>query len=214
MLRESHLFACHKYLEAMGSRILLELAKLDFRDLAKVLIIIDQLEAYMSTLVNHARWEEEFIFNKFFTQTELASFFGEHSKLENNGTDIVGALKTLLDAEHPARISLAKKIYLDFRSFYASNLMHFYREETDFLRLLQAKATDSAIRAIDEPIYGSMTSGDISEMLCSLLPPANILEKRKILEDLKEFNPKNFSLAIPEIRKILSEDEAVEIFGS
>jgi len=36
MKRESHLFASHKFLEALGGRILIGLAKVDFRNTAEV----------------------------------------------------------------------------------------------------------------------------------------------------------------------------------
>jgi hypothetical protein len=99
---------------------------------------------------------------------------------------------------------------LDFRLFYASNLVHFHSEETNFLSLLQERATDDEIRAIDKPIYESMSGIEIVEMLEQLLPPANIFEKKNILEDLKSFNAASFKCAIPQIRKILTQKEAAE----
>lgn len=209
MKRESHLFACHKFLEETGSQILLHLAKIDFRELNKVVIVGNEIESYVENLMNHARWEEEFIFNKFFTKDEVASFFGEHSDLECEAEKIIEELKALMNLDCQSRVSKGKQIYLDFRAFYASNLIHFYNEETNFLNLLQERATDDEIRAIDKPIYESMSSADIVEMLEQLLPPVNISEKKNILNDLKKFNVDNFECAIPEIRNILTKDEII-----
>ncbi|MFT4059093.1 MAG: hypothetical protein QM652_06040 [Legionella sp.] len=195
MKRESHLFACHKFLEELGSQILIYLAKVDFRNTAEIEILCNQLEEYVSTLTNHARWEEEFIFNKFFTQDEVESLFGEHSELEHSGE----------------KLYKGKLFYLEFRKFYAANLIHFYDEETTFLSLLQERATDAEIRAIDQPIYQDMSDNDMVEMLERLLPPTNPSEKENILDDLKAFNALNFELALPRIKKILTQKEAEEI---
>lgn len=210
MKREAHLFACHKFLEDLGSQILLNLAKADFRDLPEIRIISNKVESYVLTLKNHARWEEEFIFKKFFTKDEIFSFFGEHSDLENKGQKIIEELKALLNLDGQSRVYKGKRIYLDFRIFYAFNLVHFHSEETNFLSLLQERATDDEIRAIDKPIYESMSGLDIVEMLEQLLPPANISEKKNILDDLRSFNAASFKCAIPQIRKILTQREAEE----
>lgn len=112
-----------------------------------------------------------------------------------------------------ARIGKGKEIYLDFRKFYASNLVHFYEEETNFLSLLQARASDEEIKAIDKPIYQGMSSSDLVEMIKHLFPPLNISEKKNILEDLKYFNAANFESALPEIRMMFRSEELVELFG-
>ncbi len=211
MKRESHLFACHKFLEEVGSQILNRLAKLDFRNSQEIAVICDQLEDYVTTLENHARWEEEFIFNKFFIKNDVLLFFGEHAELEGVGKKIIEELKVLLNLPSQSRLYKGKLIYLDFRKFYASNLVHFYDEETSFLSLLQERATDDEIRAIDKPIYQDMSDNDIVEMLERLLPPTNISEKKNILDDLKSFNALNFERALPEIKRILTQKEAAEI---
>lgn len=213
MRRESYLFACHKFLEEVGSQILTHLARADFRDLHRIGIICSKIEDYLSTLKNHAQWEEEFIFNKFFSKDEVVSFFGEHTDLEDRAKKIIKELKAMLDLESQLKIQQGKLIYLDFRLFYASNLIHFHNEETIFLSLLQERATDDEIRAIDKPIYQGMSSDDIVEMLKRLLPPVNFTEKKNILDDLKCFNSVNFVRAIPEIRKILTKEEAAKVFA-
>lgn len=211
MKRESHLFACHKFLEELGGQILICLAKIDFRNTPEIEILRNQLEDYVTTLTNHAQWEEEFIFNKFFTKDEVLSLFGEHSELERSGRKIIEALKVLLNLPPQSRLYKGKLLYLEFRKFYATNLIHFYEEETTFLSLLQERATDDEIRAIDKPIYQDMSDNDIVEMLERLLPPTNISEKKNILDDLKSFNTFNFELALPKIKKILTQKEAEEI---
>lgn len=211
MKRESHVFACHKFLEELGSQILIYLAKVDFRNTAEIEILCNRLEEYVSTLTNHARWEEEFIFNKFFTQDEVASLFGEHSELEHSGGKLIETLNELLNLSPQSRLYKGKLLYLEFRKFYADNLIHFYDEETAFLSLLQERATDAEIRAIDKPIYQDMSDHDMVEMLEQLLPPTNPSEKKNILDDLKSFNALNFELALPRIKKILTQKEAEEI---
>ena len=214
MKRESHLFACHKFLEELGGQILICLAKIDFRNTPEIEILRNQLEDYVTTLTNHARWEEEFIFNKFFTKDEVLSLFGEHSELERSGGKIIEALKVLLKLPPQSRLYKGKLFYLEFRKFYATNLIHFYEEETTFLSLLQERATDDEVRATDKPIYQDMSDNDIVEMLQRLLPPTNISEKKNILDDLKSFNTFNFELALPKINKILTQKEAEEILQS
>lgn len=211
MKRESHLFACHKFLEERGAQLLISLAKVDFRDTQEVQIIYQQIENYVSTLVNHARWEEEFIFNKFFRKSEVVLLLTNHSELEHFGMQIIGEMKALLNLPSQERWPNGKQVYLDFRRFYASNLNHFYEEETSFLSLLEERASDDEIRAIDKPIYQDMGSNDILEMLEQLLPPINISEKEAILNDIKRFNNANFVFALPEIKKILSPEEVSEI---
>lgn len=211
MQRESHLFACHKFLEEAGSQILTRLAKVDFRDTHEIQILFNQLEDYVATLASHARWEEEFIFSKFFTQDEVLSLSGEHSELEGSGGKIIAELKVLSNSPLQSRLYKGKLLYLEFRKFYAANLIHFYDEETTFLSLLQERATDDEIRAIDKPIYQDMSSNDIVEMLERLLPPTNISEKKNILDDLKSLNTFNFETALPKIQKILSPKEVAEI---
>jgi hypothetical protein len=129
MKRESQLFAGHKFFEEAGSQILIRLAKVDFRDAGEIELLCKKIEDYLITLEHHARWEEEFIFNKFFTQDEVFSFFGKHTELENKGKEIIAELKALLQLAPQARIGKGKEIYLDFRKFYASNFVHFYEEE-------------------------------------------------------------------------------------
>ncbi len=214
MKRESHLFACHKFLEELGGQILICLAKVDFRNTPEIEILSNQLEEYVTTLTNHARWEEEFIFNNFFTKGEVASLFGEHSELEHSGEKLIEALKELLKLPPQSRLHKGKLFYLEFRKFYASNLIHFYDEETTFLSLLQERATDAEIRAIDKLIYQDMSDNDIVEMLERLLPPTNLSEKKNILEDLKSFNALNFDFALPKIKKILTQKETEEILQS
>lgn len=211
MKRESHLFACHKFLEELGGQILICLAKVDFRNTPEIELLSNQLEEYVSTLRNHAKWEEEFIFNKFFTKDEVMSLFGEHSELEHSGEKLIEALKGLLHLPPESRPYKGKLFYLEFRKYYASNLIHFYDEETAFLSLLQARASDAEIRAIDKPIYQDMSANDIVEMVERLLPPTNPSEKKNILDDLKSFNALNFELALPRIKKILTQKEAEEI---
>jgi hypothetical protein len=211
MQRESHLFACHKFLEKAGNQLLIRLAKVDFRDTHEIEILCNQLQDYVATLANHARWEEEFIFSKFFTNDEVLSLFGEHSELEHSGGKIIEALKVLLNLRPESRLYKGKFLYLEFRKYYATNLIHFYNEETTFLNLLQERATDDEIRAIDKTIYQDMSDNDIVEMLEQLLPPTNVSEKKNILDDLKSFNALNFELAIPKIKKILTPKEAEEI---
>jgi hypothetical protein len=80
--------------------------------------------------------------------------------------------------------------------------------------LLQERATDDEIRAIDKPIYQDMSDNDIVEMLERLLPPTNISDKKNILDDLKSFNTFNFELALPKLKKILTQKEAEEILQS
>lgn len=213
MVRESHLFSCHKFLEAVGSQILIHLAKVDLRDLQEIGIIRNQVDDYITTIGNHARWEEEFIFRKFFTKHEVSVFFGEHSDLENQGKQIIEKLTALLNLDTQSRICKGKQVYLDFRIFYAANLTHFHSEETNFLSLLQERATDDEVRAIDKPIYQSMSSSEIIEMIERLLPPTNIFEKKNILDDLRRFNSDNFEYALPKIRDLFTMEEAAEIFG-
>lgn len=213
MVRESHLFACHKFLEEMGSQILNHLAKVDFRDSQQVDSIREKIAGYIATLQNHAEWEEEFIYNKFFSKFELPSFFAEHSTLNNQAKKLIANLVTLLQLEPHLRVLQGREIYLNFRNFYASNLMHFYNEETDFLDLLQKRATDEQIRAIDKPIYQEMSSSEMLEMLERLLPPTNVYEKKKILNDLMNFNAANFACAREKILNFLTRDEVAEIFG-
>jgi hypothetical protein len=203
MLRESHLFAYHKFLEERGSQILTQLAKCDFRNGEEISIIRTQLEGYITTLKNHAFWEEEFIFKKFFTQEEVSALFEKHADLENQAKQITIELKSFPDINLDSRISKGKEIYLNFRILYSVNLSHFYEEETTFLSLLQARATDEEIRAIDKSIYQSMNSVDIVEMLKHLLPPTNSSEKKSILDDLKHFNPHNFDAALQQIKGLL-----------
>lgn len=210
-MRESHLFACHKFLEELGGQVLTHLAKVDFRNEQEVEAICSLAQDYLTTLENHAGWEEEFIFNRFFSRSEVLSMFEEHSELRNKGKSLIKELKLLSDlAPHP-RIQKGKLIYLDFRKFYALNLVHFHEEETHFLEQLQKRANDEEIRAIDKPIYQSMSSKDIIEMLERLLPPTNIYEKKHILDDLKACNAPNFESALPEIIKILNQKEVAEI---
>lgn len=211
MKRESHLFACHKFLEDLGSQILSCLAKVDFRSTQEIESLCSQLEDYVTTLKNHARWEEEFIFNRFFTKEEVSSLFGEHLELEHSGEKIVEGFKVLLDLPPPSRLYKSKLLYLEFRKFHATNLIHFYEEETSFLSLLQERANDDETRTIDKPIYQDMSDHDIVEMLEQLLPPTNISDKKNILDDLKSFNPLNFEIALPKIRKILRTNEVAEI---
>lgn len=211
MKRESHLFACHKFLEDLGSRILNYLAKVDFRNTQEIVSLCGQLEDYVTTLKNHARWEEEFIFNRFFTKDEVLSLFRGHSELERSGEKIVEAFKMFLDLPPQSRLHKGKLLYLEFRKFYAANLLHFYEEETSFLSLLQERASDDQIRAIDKPIYQDMSDHDTVEMLERLLPPTNISDKKNILDDLKSFNPLNFEIALPKIQKILKPNEVAEI---
>lgn len=116
MKRESHLFACHKFLEDLGSQILIYLAKVDFRNTPEIEILSNQLGEYVTTLTNHARWEEEFIFNKFFTQDEVTSLFGEHSELEYSGGKLIETLKELLNLPPQSRLYKGKPFYLEFRS--------------------------------------------------------------------------------------------------
>ncbi|KTD36512.1 hypothetical protein Lnau_1496 [Legionella nautarum] len=213
MKREAQLFAGHKFFEETGSQILTRLAKVDFRDIKKTELLHKQLEDYLIMLEHHARWEEEFIFNKFFTQDEVFSLFDDHSELESKGKEIITGLKLLLELPPQTRIGKGKQIYLDFRKFYASNLVHFYEEETSFLSLLQARATDEEIRAIDKPIYQGMSSGDIVEMIKQLFPPLNMSDKKNILEDLKCFNTANFESALSELRMMFRSEEFVEILG-
>ncbi|MFC3908312.1 hypothetical protein ACFORL_04390 [Legionella dresdenensis] len=213
MKRDSHLFACHKYLEAIGGELLTRLAKVDFRDTREIGSICGQVEDYVTTLENHARWEEEYIFNRFFTREELLPFFEKHANLESRGKKIIEVLKMISNLAPPTRVCKGKLVYLDFRKFYASNLVHFYKEETSFLSLLQERATDDEIRAIDKPIYQGMSSDEIVEMLKQLLPALNITEKKNILHDLKNFNAANFGTALPEIRKMLSKEEIAELLG-
>src|SRR6478735_2484332 len=111
MKRESHLFACHKFLEDLGSRILSCLAKVDFRNTQESVSLCSQLGDYVTTLKNHARWEEEFIFNRFFTKDEVSSLFGEHLELERSGEKIVEALKVLLDLPPQSRLHKGKLLY-------------------------------------------------------------------------------------------------------
>lgn len=59
MKRESHLFVCHKFPEELGGQILLCLANVDFRNTPEIEIFHNQLEDYVTTLMTHARWEEE-----------------------------------------------------------------------------------------------------------------------------------------------------------
>src|SRR5262249_10494893 len=152
-------------------------------------------------------------FNKFFTKSEVSVVFGEHSHLESRGKKIIDELKSLLNCDSQFSTYKGKLIYLDFRIFYASNLAHFHSEETKFLTMLQERATDNEIRAVDKPIYQNMSSSEIVEMLARLFPPINISEKKNLLEDLKNFNSTNFDYALPEIRKILAQEEAAEIFA-
>lgn len=211
MQRESHLFACHKYLEETGSQILNDLAKADFRASHVIEVICHQLQDYVTTLMNHAHWEEAFIFSRFFTHDDILSLVDEHHELECSGRKIINEFKMLLNVSPESRLSKGKLLYLDFRKFYATNLVHFYDEETTFLSMLQDRATDDEIRAIDQPVYQNMSAKDIVQMLEQLLPPANIFDKKNILEDLKSFNPSNFELALPEIQKLLQPTEATEI---
>lgn len=211
MQRESHLFASHKFIEEVGSQILTRLAKADFRDLQEITTLCTQLEDYVATLANHARWEEEFIFNKFFSKEEVLSIFSEHSKLESSGEKLIKALKALLQLPPKSRLYPGKLLYLEFRKYYADNLLHLYDEETTFLSLLQERATDAEIRAIDKPIYESMSDNDIVEMLKHLLPRMNISEKKHILDDLKSFNSINFEAALPKIQTMFTPKEIVEI---
>ncbi len=211
MKRESHLFACHKFLEKNGSQILICLAKMNFKDLREIEIIYNQIEDYVTTLKNHAQWEEEFIFNKFFSKDEILLFFGEHTDLDNKSKKIIEELKAISNCDIQSRVFKVKQIYLDFKIFYASNLTHFHNEETNFLSMLQERATDDEIRAIDKPIYQHMSSNEIMEMLAGLFPPINLSEKKNILNDLKNFNPVNFECALPEIRKMLTVAEVAEL---
>jgi len=213
MKRESHLFACHKFLEELGGQILVCLAKVDFRSTSEIEVLRNQLEDYITTLIYHARWEEEFIFNKFFTKNEVSSLFGEHTELERSGGKIIEALKVILDLPPQSRLYQGKLLYLEFRKFYAVNLIHFYDEETSFLSLLQERASDDQIRTIDKPIYQDMNVNDIVQMLERLLPPTNISEKKNILDDLKSFNALNFEIALPKIQKLLTPNEAAEILN-
>src|SRR5947209_6943513 len=111
MTRESHLFACHKYLEEVGGQILLRLAKCDFRDTHAIEILCSQLKDYITTLTNHACWEEEFIFKKFFTKDEVSKLLGEHSDLENSGKKIIEELTMLLESPLQSRWHKGKQVY-------------------------------------------------------------------------------------------------------
>src|SRR5579862_2699850 len=122
MKRESHLFASHKFLEEIGSDILCSLAKVDFRNLDAIRQIGERIEDYAATIIGHANWEDEFIFNKFFTSEELSVFLNEHTELETQAEKIIAELKTILTADTQTRVYEGKKIYLDFRNFYAFNL--------------------------------------------------------------------------------------------
>lgn len=206
-MRDSHLFACHKFLEEVGGQVLSHFAKVDFRNVQQIEAICSRVWDYITTLENHALWEEEFIFNKFFTKNEVLSLFEEHTELNISGKNLIKNLKALPASAPQLRMQQGKTLYLDFRKFYATNLMHFYEEETNFLLLLQQKATDEEIRAIDKPIYQSMSSEDIVEMLAHLLPPTNSFEKEKILDDIRCYNAANFELASQEIKKILKPKE-------
>jgi len=203
MLRESHLFACHKFLEERGSQILTQLAKCDFRNLQEVNVLSAQIASYLTTLKNHAHWEEEFLFKKFFAEEEISNLFEKHVDLENQAEQIIIELKSFPTISTDSRISKGKAVYLSFRIFYSANLSYFYEEETTFLGMLQARASDEEIRAIDKPIYESLSSDDMVEMLTNLLPPANTSEKKNILDDLKHFNPHNFDAALQQIKGLL-----------
>lgn len=211
MKRESHLFASHKYFENLGSQILTCLAKVDLQDMQEVELLSNQLETYVTTLKSHARWEEEFIFNKFFNKEEILLLLEDHAELDGAGEKLLETLKVFLSFPPQSRADNGKAFYLEFRKFYADNLSHFYEEETRVLSLLQERASDEEIRAIDQLIYQSMSANDMVDMLLVLLPPVNISEKKHILKDLKAFNAHHFERAFPEIKKMLSAKEAEEI---
>jgi|SRR5579862_2476483 len=212
MKRESHLFSCHKFLEEAGSQILHYLAKVDFRDSRNITIMNKLIENYITVIANHTQWEEEFIFNKFFTKNEVSTLSEEHFHIEGRANKLIEGFKMLLNLDPKLRVHQGKLIYLNFRFFYAANLIHFHCEETNFLSLLQERASDDEIRAIDKPIYQAMNSCEIVEMLKNLLPPINFIEKKNILDDLRNFNSTQFNYAIPEIQKILTQEEVNEIF--
>ena len=194
-----NLFACHKYLEATSSEILLRLAKCDHNNINEAQKIKEDFSSFSKILKGHASWEETFVFihlGKEKRQEEIKC----HRKID----EVIKAIGILLEEMNQTPENFYK-IYLEYRKFHSDLLSHLHEEEIEIFPIIFRKLGLDGLRRIDFEIYKSMSSNDMIEMCKSLLPPCTFLEKKAILEDLFLANKDSLISAMHELNKYFSE---------
>jgi len=95
------------------------------------------------------------------------------------------------------KVEMGDQLYLIYRKFVGSNLLHLHEEETQILPELQRLYTDEELRLVEDATYQAMTPKQMIHMLKVLFPHMNPIDQEAFLNEIEISQPQKFKEILP-----------------
>lgn len=183
----------HKYVSHALNEVERVIARCDFADRQECLNVERAFQTLGEMLRMHAMYENERL------HSLLKSPVHEH--VEKDHEEQEKALETLgqmIEAisntdSASKRVEQGLTLYLAFRKFVGENLLHLHEEETKILPELQRLYSDAELREVEAPTYRAMAVEEIIEMLQTLFPHMNRVDREAFLNDIELLEPEKYA---------------------
>ncbi|MBX9976703.1 MAG: hemerythrin domain-containing protein [Alphaproteobacteria bacterium] len=213
----SRLYREHKYVFFVFCDLIQCIGSLDFSEKGAIKKAADRLQALQSLLDSHADYEESRIHALLKKKKSLVCHEAEmqhqsHDAFFEKAHHMLSAIEkqdTQSDKNH-----LGYMLYLELRSFFAHNLLHFDYEEKIILPELQRLASDSEILDIDAQSYRQMDPDQVIHMMDILFPHMNADDRFTFLHDIKKCQPEKFDAVWQGIHPKIDATEKVKLIQS
>lgn len=185
----------HKYVCAALNDLERLIARTDFRENNEIENAKKEWMGVTEMLKAHAAYEEEklhVLLEKKGSKVHLLAH-DQHEEMDAAFPHIDSLFDAAIGEEdQDNKVETGYQLYLTFRKFVASNLLHLHEEETKILPELQRLYSDEELRLVEDSTYQLMTPDQMLDMLRVLFPHMNALDKEAFLKDIAISQPHKF----------------------
>ena len=189
----------HKYVSAALNDLERKIAKTDFRNDQEIEEVMHEWGEILEMLQGHAEYEEERLHTLLERRgsTIHLKAHAQHEEMDEALSQIEDLFQQALnETNEEIKVEVGYRLYLTYRKFVGQNLLHLHEEEMQILPELQRLYSDEELRQVERPTYLEMSPADIIDMLSTLFPHMNALDKEAFLEDIQLAVPAKYEQVI------------------
>lgn len=195
----------HKGLRFGTARLLIALGSTDWRDPAAVAAMLAPLKLHLALAKEHLEHEDDAIHPALRDRAPgLAAVLDEdHAHHYATFAELDRLIAAVEAAYGMARLTAGRGLYLRFTTYFADDLEHMAREETEVLPVAQAHFSDRELMDMENAIIASIEPERLVQYFHIMLPGMNPAERAEFLRYVGSNAPAE---AFAQIRDVIARD--------
>jgi hypothetical protein len=173
----------HKGLRFGSAQLLIRLGCADWRDEQATRALLSDLRLHLELSHEHLEHEDREYMPGFRTPNEkiAAQLEADHEDHHRTFGELKAGIAAVEAASPRDRTEPARALYLRFSLYFANDMLHMAREETDALPLFHAQFSNSELQAMEGRIIASIPPDRLVQYYHIMLPGMNPQERAAFL---------------------------------